>query len=64
MNLLKANDESLARYYESVRREVQADKKLGGKFGFMREAAKQYAEGIRAEMDRRRLPFTPIDWPR
>jgi hypothetical protein len=64
MNVLNANDESLVRFYENVRREVQADSKSGGQFRFMGETAKQYAEGIRGEMDRRRLQFTPIDWPR
>jgi hypothetical protein len=64
MSLLSANDESLVHLYESVRREVQADNKSGGQFRFMGEAAKQYSDKLREEMGRRRLNFTPIDWPR
>jgi hypothetical protein len=64
MNLSKTKDESLILYYEGVRRQVEADKKLAGQFRFMGQTAQQYAERIREEMDRRRLRFTLIDWHR
>jgi hypothetical protein len=64
MNLSNTKDESLIVYYENVRRQVQADMKAGGRYRFMGESVKQYADRLREEMDRRRLNFTPIDWHR
>ena len=64
MTFLKSKDETLVLYYESIRRQVEADKKLDGRYCFMGEPVKQYADRLREEMDRRRLQFTPIDWPR
>ena len=64
MNLSNTKDESLIVYYENVRRQVQADMKAGGRYRFMGESVKQYADRLREEMDRRRLRFTPIDWHR
>jgi hypothetical protein len=63
MNFAHSNDRSLLSFYESVRRQVEADKCLGGR-RFAGEAARQYAERLREEIERRRLGFTPIDWPR
>jgi hypothetical protein len=51
-------------FYESVRRQVEADANGGGHYRFLGESARQYAERLREEMDRRRLEFTPIDWHR
>jgi hypothetical protein len=62
MNLSK--DDSLLAFYESVRRQVEADMRDGGRYRFVGESARQYAERLREEMDRRRLRFTPIDWHR
>jgi hypothetical protein len=64
MDFARSNDHSLFSFYESVRRQVEADKRLGGRIRFVGDAAKQYAERLREEMERRRLRFTPIDWPR
>jgi hypothetical protein len=64
MNLSNTKDETLILYYESVRRQVQADMQAGGRYRFMGESVKQYADRLREEMDRRRLNFTPIDWHR
>lgn len=55
-------DQSLLTFYESVRRQVEADRRLGGRHRFVGEKAKQYAEELREEMDRRKLRFVPIDW--
>jgi hypothetical protein len=62
MEFSKAKDESLLVFYESVRREVQADIRAGGRHRMVGESAQQYAERLRAELDRRRLRFTPISW--
>jgi hypothetical protein len=64
MDLSNTKDETLILYYESVRRQVQADMQAGGRYRFMGESVKQYADRLREEMDRRRLRFTPIDWHR
>jgi hypothetical protein len=64
MNFSDAKDERLLIYYESVRRQVEADMRSGGRYRFVGESARQYAERLREEMDRRRLRFTPIDWHR
>jgi hypothetical protein len=62
MNLSNAKDETLLVYYENIRLQVQADVQAGGRYRFIGEPAKQYADELREEMDRRRLRFTPIDW--
>jgi hypothetical protein len=62
MNLLNTKDENLIVYYENMRRQVQADMQAGGRYRFIGEPAKQYANRLREEMDRRLLRFTPIDW--
>ena len=64
MNFSDAKDDSLLVFYESVRRQVEADANSGGRYRFLGESARQYAERLREEMDRRRLKFTPIDWHR
>jgi hypothetical protein len=43
--------------------QVELDDKLGGRYRFAGETVKHYADRLREEMDRRRLTFTPIDWP-
>jgi hypothetical protein len=63
MNFSNAKDESLIVFYESVRRQVQADRASGERYRFLGNTAKQYADRLREEMDRRRLQFRPIDWP-
>jgi hypothetical protein len=64
MNFSNARDESLIAFYESVRQQVRADMQSGGRYRFIGESVKQYAETLREEMDRRRIKFTPIDWHR
>jgi hypothetical protein len=34
------------------------------RYRFLGDKAKQYAESLRRELERRRLQFAPIDWPR
>ena len=62
MNFSQMKDERILAFYENVRRQVEIDLRSGGRYRFAGEGVKQYAEKLRAEMDRRRLLFTPIDW--
>jgi hypothetical protein len=64
MNFSNSKDERLLAYYENVRRQVELDNRSGGRYRLAGDGVKQYAEKLREEMDRRRLRFTPIDWPR
>ncbi len=59
----QSKDERLLAFYESVRRQVELDIRSGGRYRLAGDGVKQYAERLREEMDRRRLRFTPIDWP-
>jgi hypothetical protein len=64
MDLTKSKDERLLTCYDDVRRHVELDNLAGGRYRFAGEGVKEYAERLREEMDRRRLNFTRIDWPR
>jgi len=55
------SDESLLRYYDNIRKQVEADR--GNKHKFVASASiKEYAESFRVELYKRRLPHPPIDW--
>jgi hypothetical protein len=62
MNFSQSKNERLLAFYENVRRQVELDKQLGGKYRLAGEGVKQYAEQLWEKMDRRRLQVTPIDW--
>jgi hypothetical protein len=66
MSLPALADESLLRFYESIRKEVEADRdsmRRGHRhFLANSESIKRYASSLREEMERRRLNFLPIDW--
>ena len=62
MNFSQSKDERLLAFYENVRRQVELDKRSGGKYRLVGEGVKQYADKLREEMDRRRLQVRPIDW--
>lgn len=62
MNFSDSTDESLLAYYESIRRQVAADKRLGGRYRLAGSNVKQYADELKGEMIRRQLSFQPIDW--
>jgi hypothetical protein len=64
MDLSKSKDERLLHFYNSIRQQVELDSLAGGRYRFVGESVKEYAERIRDEMDRRRLNFSPIEWPR
>jgi hypothetical protein len=63
-NFSGATDETLIAFYESVRRQVQADIQSSGRNRLVGASTKQYAEILREEMNRRRMEFAPIDWDR
>jgi hypothetical protein len=63
MRFANSTDESLLAYYESVRRQVTTDNRLGGRYRLVGASVKQYADELQAEMDRRQLRFKPIEWP-
>ena len=64
MKFANSTDESLLAYYESVRRQVCAGNRLGGRYRLIGTRVKQYADALKAEIDRRQLRVQPIDWPR
>jgi hypothetical protein len=55
-------DENLVKLYENIREQVAEDRRLGGRYRFMGESAKQQAVRLREEIDRRRLQIQRIDW--
>ena len=60
--LQRLTDKSIRTLYNSIREQVALDVRSGSPHRFMGEPARQQAERLRAEMDRRRLKFTPIEW--
>jgi hypothetical protein len=62
MNFANCSDETLLHYYESIRRQVRADKQSGGRYRLAGANVKAYADRLTDEIDRRQLRFRPIDW--
>jgi hypothetical protein len=63
MDFEQTKDDTLLRFYEGIRQQVDFDIRAGsGQHRIVGQGVKQYAEKLRVEMDRRRLRFTPIDW--
>lgn len=66
MSLSALSDESLLRFYESVRKEVDADRDAMRRgyahFFVNNDGVKEYAAGLRQELERRRLSYPPILW--
>lgn len=63
MNFSQTKADRLLAFYDGVRRQVELDKQAGGRYRLAGDGVKQYAEKLREEMERRRLQFTPIEWP-
>jgi len=61
MNFSQMKDERLLAFYENVRQQVALN--AGSRYPFAGDGVRAYADKLREEMDRRRLGFTPIDWP-
>jgi hypothetical protein len=66
MSLSALSDESLLRFYESVRKEAEADRdsmRRGYTHFFVNnDGVKEYAAKLRRELERRRLSRPPILW--
>jgi hypothetical protein len=62
MGIELLSDESVLRFYEDIRQQVAADLAKENRYRFAGEAAKQRAERLRIEIDRRRLKCNPIEW--
>jgi hypothetical protein len=61
MGLLRLSDDSIIASYNSIRDEVEADKRVP--FPVLGEAAKQRASQLAEELTRRKIRFDPIRWP-
>jgi hypothetical protein len=62
MKFADLTDKSLLVYHESLRKQVVADARLGGRFRLIGESGKRYAAELQAEMTRRQIRFSPIEW--
>ena len=61
MSVSDLSDESLLRYYDNIRTQVEAER--GNQHKFMTaDSVKEYAESLRTEIFKRRLRCAPIDW--
>jgi hypothetical protein len=61
MSLEKVSDESVVRYYESIRQQVEADRAY--KYNLTASpTVRQRAEQLRHEMIKRKLQHSPINW--
>ncbi|MCK1404919.1 hypothetical protein IVB48_05580 [Bradyrhizobium sp. 76] len=63
MGIETLNGESVLRFYENIRIQVAADRASGGRYHLLGNTAKQHADILREEIDRRRLRADRIDWP-
>jgi hypothetical protein len=55
-------DDTLIRAYEDIREHVMADLRSGGAYRLMGQAAKDRADTLLAEIQRRGITVTPIYW--
>ncbi|MDH2348502.1 hypothetical protein [Bradyrhizobium sp. SSUT77] len=61
MNFSSSKDQTLLSLWESVRRQVLADRANGDRSRFVGDNLRSYAELLRSEMDRRELKYTSIN---
>jgi hypothetical protein len=61
VNCSQLKDERLLLYYEAVREQVILDG--NSRYRFVGEGVRTFDEKLRDELEKRRLSFTPIDWP-
>jgi hypothetical protein len=62
MSFERMPDERLTRFYENIRQQVEADRACKHKF-MANPTVRQYADDLRDEIVRRRLRYSPIEWP-
>jgi hypothetical protein len=56
-------DERLTLYYDSIRRQVEADRAQKHQF-MANSTVREYADKLQSELIKRRLKHSPIEWPR
>lgn len=61
MNFSSSKDQTLLSLWESVRRQVLADRANGGRSRIVGDNLRKYAELLRSEIDRRELKYTSIN---
>ena len=61
MNFSQMKDERLLLFYDAVRKQVILDGNR--RYRFAGHGVRAYADKFWEEIERRRLRFTPIDWP-
>jgi hypothetical protein len=61
MSVAHLKDETVLRFYENIRKQVEAERYLPRKF-MTGESVKQYSATLLNELNRRRLQHDPIDW--
>jgi hypothetical protein len=54
-------DETILSFYENIRIQVEAERRLTHKF-MTGDSVKQYAATLREELTRRRVQHNPIEW--
>ena len=62
MSFERISDESVSRYYESIRQQADADRKQKEHFTAS-PSIRERADNLREEMIKRRLQHSPISWP-
>ncbi len=62
MSIERISDESLARYYESIRQLADQDRRHKHHFTAS-PSVRERADQLRQEMIKRRLNHSPINWP-
>jgi hypothetical protein len=62
MSFERISDESIALYYESIRKQADADRRYREHFTAS-PSVRERADKLRQEMIKRRLQHSPIDWP-
>ena len=63
MSVESMPSERLMHYYESIRRQVEADRAQKHQFT-ANATVREYADRLQSELIKRRLGHSPIDWPR
>ncbi len=61
MRFARLKDETILRFYENIRTQVEKERGLPHKFVSGR-SVRQYATALREELTRRRLQHHPIEW--
>lgn len=61
MSIADLEDETILRFYENVRNQVEAERRLPHKF-MAGDSVRRYAAKLREELIRRRLQHNPIEW--